>query len=119
MVRHKSISFDAMVKFFMQQYGIPTKKDVEKIIGRLDQLERLIQAQAAAGARRRRSPGDASGGGATEALLGLIAATPGGISLAEMAQRTGFDAKKIRNVVYRLNRSGRIRRRERGLYLPA
>jgi hypothetical protein len=118
MVRHKAIRFDAMVKFFMQQYGIPTKKDIEKILARLDQLERLIQASPAVAGRRRRRGAEA-GGGATDAILALIAASPGGVSLAEMSSQTGFDAKKIRNVVYRLNRAGRIRRRERGLYVHA
>ncbi|MDJ0830052.1 MAG: hypothetical protein QNI92_09395, partial [Desulfobacterales bacterium] len=39
----KSVSFDAMVKFFMQQYNIPTRKDVDKMIVRLDRIERLIR----------------------------------------------------------------------------
>ncbi len=29
----KSISFDAMVKFFMQYYNIPTRKDIDKLMG--------------------------------------------------------------------------------------
>ena len=39
----KSISFDAMVKFFMQYYNIPTKKDIEKLIERMDRLEKVIK----------------------------------------------------------------------------
>jgi hypothetical protein len=38
----KTISFDAMVKFFMQNYNIPTKKDVDKVMAKLDRLENLI-----------------------------------------------------------------------------
>jgi len=38
----KSVSFDAMVKFFMQYYNIPTKKDIEKLIERMDRLEKVI-----------------------------------------------------------------------------
>ena len=37
--RTKSVSFDAMVKFFMHNYGIPTKKDIDKLLKRLDRLE--------------------------------------------------------------------------------
>jgi uncharacterized protein (DUF885 family) len=47
----KSISFDAMVKFFLHTYEIPTTRDVDKLMARLDRLESLISAvPAAAGA---------------------------------------------------------------------
>ena len=39
----KPVSFDAMVKFFMQYYNIPTKKDVEKLVERMDRLEKVIK----------------------------------------------------------------------------
>ena len=39
----KTISFDAMVKFFMQNYDIPTKKDVDKLMAKLDRLENLVK----------------------------------------------------------------------------
>ena len=41
--KHKTVTFDAMVKFFIQQYDIPTKKDIEKLYTRLDRLEKLIR----------------------------------------------------------------------------
>jgi hypothetical protein len=40
----KAVSFDAMVKFFMQNYNIPTKKDVDKLMAKLDRLENLMKA---------------------------------------------------------------------------
>ena len=43
MAKKKSVSFDAMVKFFMQHYNIPTKKDVDRIMDRLDRLEGLVK----------------------------------------------------------------------------
>jgi len=49
----KTISFDAMVKFFMQNYDIPTKKDVDKLMARLDRLETLVK-QSALGANNAR-----------------------------------------------------------------
>ncbi len=42
----KTISFDAMVKFFMQNYDIPTKKDVAKLMAKLDRLETLVERSA-------------------------------------------------------------------------
>ena len=40
----KPVSFDAMVKFFMHHYDIPTKRDIEGLKDRLDRLEKLIKA---------------------------------------------------------------------------
>lgn len=40
----KSVSFDAMVKFFMRYYNIPTKKDVDKLLARMDQLDKAIRS---------------------------------------------------------------------------
>ena len=34
----KAISFDAMVKFFMQNYDIPTKKDVDRVVDIADRV---------------------------------------------------------------------------------
>ena len=45
----KTISFDAMVKFFMQNYNIPTKKDVDRLMAKLDRLENLMKVAIAAG----------------------------------------------------------------------
>ena len=42
----KMISFDAMVKFFMQNYDIPTKKDVDKLMAKLERLENLVNQSA-------------------------------------------------------------------------
>ena len=51
----KSVSFDAMVKFFMQNYGIPTKTDFDHLLKRLDRLEKLIKASGVSGKSRRAS----------------------------------------------------------------
>ena len=40
----KSISFDAMIKFFMQYYNIPTRKDIDKLMAKMDRLEALIKS---------------------------------------------------------------------------
>ncbi len=33
--KHKAVTFDAMVKFFIHQYDIPTKRDIDKLHTRL------------------------------------------------------------------------------------
>ena len=66
----KSVSFDAMVKFFMQYYNIPTKKDVEKLIERMDRLEKVIKESELYG-KGRRIPTSASRSAATSSDMAL------------------------------------------------
>ena len=39
--KRKAISFDAMIKFFIQQYDIPTKKDIARMKTILTEKARL------------------------------------------------------------------------------
>ena len=124
MAKRKSISFDAMVKFFMQTYNIPTRKDVEKLMVRLDRLETLIKTRTAAGnrgrvARRaiaggRRGPG---GKTASDTVQDIVKRTRNGVGFADIQGKTGYDEKKLRNIIFRLNKLGRIKRKSRGLYV--
>lgn len=121
MVRKKSkaISFDAMVKFFMQNYDIPTKKDVDRLLARLDRLENLINvsldqknlASAVKMSRRR------AGQTAVEQVLDVIKRSKKGLGFADIQAKTGFGDKKIRNIIFRLNKLGKIKRLRRGIYI--
>ena len=121
----KSVSFDAMVKFFMHNYKIPTTKDVERLMTRLDQIERLIKSSgmakrgrraAATSARDRRSR-SRSGSTAVEQVLAVIRGLKHGAGLPEIKAKTGFDDKKVRNIIFRLNKNGSIERVSRGIYI--
>jgi len=124
--RGKSISFDAMVKFFMQHYDIPTKKDLEKLTAKMDRLEKLIKSAGTSGRRSRVFGGRAAGretapskSGATahDRVLEVIKRFKQGAGFIEIQTATGFDEKKIRNIIFRLNKIGKIRRKSRGLYI--
>ena len=122
----KSPSFDAMVKFFMQSYDIPTKKDIDRLVLRMDRMEKLLHSLSNRG--RRRSTGRSAGrnggrGGdgkppvtAANIVLEVIRLYPDGIGLVDIQEKTGYGEKKLRNVIYRLNRVGKIRRVSRGIY---
>jgi hypothetical protein len=116
----KTISFDAMVKFFMQNYDIPTKKDVDKLMARLDQLEKLIKQSElgvnnvrASYSRRRTALS------AVDIVLDTIKHSRQGLGFAEIQAKTGFDEKKIRNIIFRLNKIGKIKRKRRGIYIAS
>jgi hypothetical protein len=115
----KSISFDAMVKFFLHTYDIPTKRDVEKLIVRLDRLETLITSApaAAAGGRRKVARRRTGGVPAADAVLDAIKRSRQGLKFADIQTKTGYPDKKIRNIIFRLNKLGKIKRHSRGVYV--
>ena len=114
----KTPSFDWMVKFFMRQYNIPTKKDVDRLMAKLDRLENLIKqstlsldnAEARIGRRKTALT-------AIDVVLDAIKRSKQGIGFAEIQAKTGFDEKKIRNIIFRLNKIGKIKRKSRGIYI--
>ena len=128
MAKKKSVSFDAMVKFFMQTYNIPTKKDVDKLMSRMDRLEELIKASAGktgrqgiapkASARGRIGRG-AKGMTASDTVLSIVKKSRNGVGFAAIQNKTGYDEKKLRNIIFRLNKLGRITRKARGTYVAA
>ena len=116
----KAPSFDAMVKFFMRQYNIPTKKDIDRLIVKLDRLENLIKRSAMhsdhASVRIGRYKTAMT---AIDIVLDAIKRSKQGIDFAAIQAKTGFDEKKIRNIIFRLNKTGKIKRKSRGIYIAA
>ncbi|MBW1696768.1 MAG: hypothetical protein JRH18_03965 [Deltaproteobacteria bacterium] len=128
MAKRKSVSFDAMIKFFMQNYGIPTKKDVEKLMARMDRLEALIKSSTVpAGGKQVVKKGAsvgkkgraAAGMTASDTVLAIIKRSRNGVGFETIQKKTGYNEKKLRNIIFRLNKLGRITRKERGIYLAA
>lgn len=111
-----------MVKFFIRQYHIPTTKDVEKLMARMDRLEQVIKASGAAKVRpgaKENVKGKTSRAGmtASDTVLNIIKPFNEGVGFAEIKARTGFDEKKLRNIIFRLDKIGKIRRKSRGVYI--
>jgi uncharacterized Zn finger protein len=55
----------------------------------------------------------------TAQILTIIKRSKRGLNVATLRQKTGFDEKKIRNVIYKAFRQGIIKRAGRGIYLGA
>ena len=124
----KSVSFDAMVKFFMQTYGIPTKKDVDKLMARADRIESLLRSGASPGGRRRvavkakavsKRTRKGAAMTASDTVFNVIKRSKNGIGFPDIQAKTGFDEKKLRNIIFRLNKLEKIKRKDRGIYLSA
>ena len=117
----KPISFDAMVKFFMQNYNIPTKKDVDKLMAKLDRLENLVKAAMARGGYPVRGQVGRSKTAVTavDMVFDVIKRSRRGLGFSDIQAKTGFGDKKIRNIIFRLNKIGKIKRKSRGIYIAA
>ncbi len=116
--RGKSVSFDAMIKFFMQNYNIPTKKDIDRIMAKLDRLEAEIKkAGNRSGGRGTAARKKKAGSTASDTVLNVIKRSKQGTDFDGIQKKTGFDSKKLRNIIFRLNKLGRIKRKSRGVYL--
>ena len=116
----KSVSFDAMVKFFMHSYHIPTKRDIEGINARLERIERLLLNYSPASRRAAaKDPDKQSAETASGAVLAIIRRNPDGVGFSEIQVQTRFDEKKLRNILFRLHKLDKIKRKSRGVYLHA
>lgn len=117
----KAVSFDAMVKFFMQNYNIPTKKDVDRLMAKMDRLENLIKTtMASPGYQLKGQPGQRKTAvAAADVVFDVIRRFPEGLGFADIQVKTGFGDKKIRNIIFRLNKIGKIKRKQRGTYVAA
>lgn len=121
----KNVSFDAMVKFFMYNYKIPTTKDVDKLMTRLDHIEKLIKStgmakrgrRAGANSLRKSRDSTRSGSTAVDQVLTVIRGLKKGAGLPDIKAKTGFGDKKVRNIIFRLNKNGSIERVSRGVYI--
>jgi hypothetical protein len=121
-------NLDVVVRFLLQHYKIPTKRDVDKLLSRMDQLEAAVK-KAGISTRTTREGGKGKALGKKRRLvkgqtrltdkdkvLSIIKRTPKGIDVARLKTKSGFEDKKIRNIVFRLSREGLIKRVGRGIY---
>ena len=56
---------------------------------------------------------------ATDKVLKIINRSKKGVDIATLKKKTGFEDKKLRNIIFRANKEGKIKRAGRGLYIGA
>ncbi len=126
--RGKSPSLDLIMRFVLQRYNIPTKQDIDKLVKKMERLEVALKANRVAGARAKKA-GAVKGAAkkkqarrgrakmtATEKILSVIERSARGADISALKAKTGFEDKKIRNIVFRLAKQGTIKRAGRGVY---
>jgi peptidoglycan hydrolase-like protein with peptidoglycan-binding domain len=56
---------------------------------------------------------------ATDQVLGIIKRSKKGVNAATLMTKTGFDLKKVRNILHRTYKMGKIKRVEKGVYVSS
>jgi predicted Rossmann fold nucleotide-binding protein DprA/Smf involved in DNA uptake len=108
-------NWEGLIKMLLQRLDMPTKEDINALHNRLDTLEQLIaQKQPCAKKQTVVQPGKRRNASTT--VLEIIANYPEGTNFKTIKAATGFDDKKLRNIIFRLDKIGRIKRVRRGIY---
>ena len=56
---------------------------------------------------------------ATEQILKIIKRTRKGVDVPTLKTKTGFEDKKVRNIIFRASKEGKIKKVGRGIYIGA
>ena len=54
-----------------------------------------------------------------ETVVNIVQGNKKGVTVAVIREKTGFSETQIRNVIYRARQQGKIKNKERGVYIPA
>ncbi len=99
--------------------GLTQKTD--KMIKRLEKLEKKAQAAKKPKAKAAKKavakkPAKLSASGT---VLAIIKRSRKGVDKATLIKKTGFEDKKIRDIIYRLRKQRKIKKDRKGLYVKA
>ena len=56
---------------------------------------------------------------AVDAVFGFVKRSKKGVDVATIKQKTGYDNKKIHNLIYKLKKEGKIKSETKGVYVKA
>ena len=94
-------------------------KDLEKMSRRIKKLTASIP-KAKGRAKKVSMPKPVAGKkgkkSGTQTVLGMIGKSKTGIAAGSLIKKTGFEDKKIRNIIFKAQKEGKIERVGRGVY---
>ncbi len=97
------VNWENFIKILLHRMDIPTREDIAHLHARLDKLEQLIyQRQPSAQEPGKvKTPKKKS---ASAIVLEIIGNHPEGTDFKTIKAATGFDDKKLRNIIFRLDK---------------
>jgi hypothetical protein len=111
----KGINWESFIQMLLSKLDIPTKEDIEFLHARLDKHEQLLYQKQPA-AKREGQKSKIRRKSASSAVLDVIATHPKGTDFKTIKAATEFNDKKLRNIIFRLDKIKRIKRVKRGIY---
>jgi predicted Rossmann fold nucleotide-binding protein DprA/Smf involved in DNA uptake len=84
----------------------PVKKSVPKKTARAKTVKKDVPKKAVT----------ATG---SDQVLKIVSASEKGVNTADLISKTGFKAKKVQNIVFRLRKQGKIKNASKGVYVKA
>jgi hypothetical protein len=102
------------------------ERKVAKMISAVEKSEKLRATKKAPAKTVKRAPAKkappakrAAKLTATDQVLNIIKRSKKGVNAASLMTKTGFDLKKVRNILQRTYKQGKIKRLEKGIYVGA
>ena len=92
-------------------------KQTEKLAAALDKVEKPKAKSIKAKPVSKKAPSRAARKTATDEVLAIINRSKKGVDTAALMKKTGFDQKKVRNILQRTFKQGKIARAEKGIYV--
>jgi hypothetical protein len=95
-------------------------KEIEKI-GKVAPAKKSLKKAAPKKAAVRKAPGKKVAGTVTayDTVLGIIKKRKKGITNLELIKKTGFDKKKVANLLFKAKKNGEIKSEKMGVYVKA
>jgi hypothetical protein len=91
----------------------------EKAAPVVKSLAKATRKPATSKTVKKSAPKKAAAPTASETVLKTIGRYKKGINTAALIEKTGFNTKKIRNIVFRLRKQGKIKSPKKGVYAKA
>ena len=96
-------------------------KQTEKLAAALGKAEKpkakSVKTTTKAKAVNKKAPAKGAKKTDTDKVLAIINRFKKGVDTATLMKRTGFDQKKVRNILHRTYKQGKIARAEKGIYV--
>jgi septal ring factor EnvC (AmiA/AmiB activator) len=98
-------------------------KQTEKLVKAVDRFEKHQAAKKAKAEPARKAPAKkaprkrATAQTATDQVVNIIKKSKKGIDIPTLIKNTGFEDKKIRNILFRAAKQGKIKKAGRGIYV--
>ncbi len=110
-----AVNWESFIKMILSRLDIPTKEDIGSLHSRLDKLEQLLYKKQPT-SRKKKTKSGSMRKSASSVVLDIIANHPKGTNFKTIKAATGYDDKKLRNIIFRLDKIKRIKRVTRGIY---